>query len=223
MRSLRPEGPYYLGGYCFGGVIAYEMARLLVAQGHTVGLLAILEGYAHMPGDNRKRWLRAAQWKGLVRNLPYWPQDYGALKLGKALSHVRRRTRLDRPREQRVWDVAVDGHVLDVTVPGALDMPAAYSRLMQAQVAAMHAHLSGRYAGRVTLFRVRTPPFSRADDPEMGWGRLSEEAVAVRMIPGAYYNILAAPNVEQLAAELKACLDAARAQNTRTFPTGVMR
>ena len=46
VRSLQPEGPYYLGGYCLGGVIAYEMARLLAAQGQTVGLLAILEGYA---------------------------------------------------------------------------------------------------------------------------------------------------------------------------------
>ena len=33
--------------------------------------------------------------------------------------------------------------------------------------------------------------FSRADDPEMGWGRPSEAGVAVRMIPGVHYNILA--------------------------------
>jgi thioesterase domain-containing protein/acyl carrier protein len=41
-RTLQPEGPYYLGGYCFGGVVALEMARILLEQGQEVGLLALL-------------------------------------------------------------------------------------------------------------------------------------------------------------------------------------
>ena len=38
LRRFRPHGPYYLGGYCFGGLVAYEMARRL-EQAHQRVLL----------------------------------------------------------------------------------------------------------------------------------------------------------------------------------------
>jgi aspartate racemase len=43
LREVQPEGPYFLGGLCFGGVIAFEMARQLCAQGQDVALVAILD------------------------------------------------------------------------------------------------------------------------------------------------------------------------------------
>ncbi len=46
MRSVRPHGPYLLGGYSFGGIVAYEMARQLSAVGEEVPLLALFDTYA---------------------------------------------------------------------------------------------------------------------------------------------------------------------------------
>jgi aspartate racemase len=43
MRSLQPEGPYYLMGLSFGGVIAYEMAQQLVIQGQQVAFLGLFD------------------------------------------------------------------------------------------------------------------------------------------------------------------------------------
>jgi amino acid adenylation domain-containing protein len=43
MRAVQPEGPYYLGGYCNGGVIAYEIAQQLQDQGQQVDLLALVD------------------------------------------------------------------------------------------------------------------------------------------------------------------------------------
>src|SRR5439155_12408102 len=45
LRELQPNGPYFLGGRSLGGIIAYEMACQLRAQGHEVGLLALLDSY----------------------------------------------------------------------------------------------------------------------------------------------------------------------------------
>src|SRR5581483_9438699 len=39
LLRFQPAGPFYLGGYCFGGLVAYEMARQLKAQGHETALL----------------------------------------------------------------------------------------------------------------------------------------------------------------------------------------
>ena len=43
LRTIQPEGPYHLCGFSFGGQIAYEMARQLVAAGESVGLLGLLD------------------------------------------------------------------------------------------------------------------------------------------------------------------------------------
>jgi len=43
MRAVQPEGPYLLGGWCNGGLLAYEMARQLHAAGHLVDLLVAFD------------------------------------------------------------------------------------------------------------------------------------------------------------------------------------
>jgi len=46
LRTIQPEGPYFLGGWCNGGLIAYEMARQLHAEGQRVDLLALMDSMA---------------------------------------------------------------------------------------------------------------------------------------------------------------------------------
>jgi amino acid adenylation domain-containing protein len=43
LRTIQPHGPYQLGGHCNGGLVAFEMARRLVAQGERVEFLAVLD------------------------------------------------------------------------------------------------------------------------------------------------------------------------------------
>ena len=43
VRSLQPEGPYYIGGFSGGGLAAYEMAQQLLAQGEKIGVLVLLD------------------------------------------------------------------------------------------------------------------------------------------------------------------------------------
>lgn len=43
VRGIQPEGPYLLGGWCNGGLLAYEMARQLQAEGQAVDLLILMD------------------------------------------------------------------------------------------------------------------------------------------------------------------------------------
>lgn len=45
MQQVQPQGPYYLMGFSFGGLVAYEMAYQLLADGHQVNLVALLDTY----------------------------------------------------------------------------------------------------------------------------------------------------------------------------------
>jgi amino acid adenylation domain-containing protein len=49
IRTVQVEGPYHLGGFSFGGVVAYEMARQLLSRGEDVGLLVLFDTYASNP------------------------------------------------------------------------------------------------------------------------------------------------------------------------------
>jgi thioesterase domain-containing protein/acyl carrier protein len=51
IRLVQPEGPYHLGGWCVGGIIAYEMARQLRNAGQEVALLVLLDS-APPSGEN---------------------------------------------------------------------------------------------------------------------------------------------------------------------------
>lgn len=54
IRSLQPEGPYFLSGMCFGGLVALEMAHQLVAEGEQVPFLGILDS-THAPYLSKPR------------------------------------------------------------------------------------------------------------------------------------------------------------------------
>lgn len=45
IRTIQPQGPYFIGGLSFGGTVAFEMARLLRARGEEVALLALFDTF----------------------------------------------------------------------------------------------------------------------------------------------------------------------------------
>ncbi len=56
LRAVRPKGPYIIGGFCIGGIIAYELAQQLEAGGERVEMLLILDASAQ---DKSLRVLRS--------------------------------------------------------------------------------------------------------------------------------------------------------------------
>lgn len=46
LLKARPQGPFILVGYSFGGIVAFEMAHRLRALGHRVPMTMVLDSYA---------------------------------------------------------------------------------------------------------------------------------------------------------------------------------
>jgi len=65
LRSIQPEGPYLLGGWCNGALLAYEVARQLHAQGQTVDLLVLV--VPMLPGHHRRVRSVISRLVGLMR------------------------------------------------------------------------------------------------------------------------------------------------------------
>jgi thioesterase domain-containing protein len=93
IQAVDPTGPYLLSGHCFGGIVAYEVARQLRAAGWKVGMLALVD--APMPGyphPTRDAWafVRAAayySWRSVTKG---GSPRIAAAALGSLARHVRR-------------------------------------------------------------------------------------------------------------------------------------
>ena len=96
IRRVQPEGPYRIGGYSFGGLVAYEMAQQLEAQQEEIALLALFDTY---PGKMESR---SSQLKNLF-TLPLKEHATFILKKGSfVLMTLRKRLELQMlPRPLR--------------------------------------------------------------------------------------------------------------------------
>ena len=65
IRAVQPHGPYVLGGFCLGGLTAFEIARQLEAQGETVERLLIID--ATVRNRRLKTLRRWVEWVGARR------------------------------------------------------------------------------------------------------------------------------------------------------------
>jgi len=85
MRKVQPQGPYFIGGYSFGGLVAFEMARQLQADGQEVAFLGLVDTY---PGKAKSN----AVLLSTLRALPRRQQiAYVTGKLNKYRKGLRRR------------------------------------------------------------------------------------------------------------------------------------
>jgi aspartate racemase len=88
IRTVQPKGPYYLGGLCFGGWVAYEMAQQLNAESEQVGLLALFDSYA----ENSSRGSLILKLLGLPprKSLKFLRKRVG-LRPGEVKANIQRR------------------------------------------------------------------------------------------------------------------------------------
>jgi amino acid adenylation domain-containing protein len=214
VRSIQPDGPYYLGGTSFGGMVAYEMARRLSAGGAQVALLALLDTFGpHYPA------LRA---EALVRHLPTlairWLLPVGR-KEETTLANLRRGV---RERWYR-WRA-----VLDLALPLRRSAPPYELRFIYLQEICFRAHRRysfPAYDHPIVLFRVeQQPPASLyVAREDLGWRPVARGGLEIVEIPGYHGSHIRQPHVQTLAAKLGAKLLEAAVRPQGSFEAIVSR
>jgi len=201
LRELQPEGPYLLGGWSFGGGVAFEMAQQLHIQGQEVALLALFDSQAPSPAD------RPAEDDDLWL-LYGFAQDLG-LKLEYFTLTMEQLQQLDA--DERLSLILEQARAANL-VPADIEISTIRQlfAVFKTNVHAMRTYAPQVYPGRISFFRAaeRLTP----DQPDLaeGWRALTTAGVVVQDIPGNHYTIIRPPQVQALAAQLAACLDAAQ-------------
>jgi thioesterase domain-containing protein len=208
VRNLQPAGPYYLGGYCFGGNVAYEMARQLAAKGEEVALVALLDTAPANAGYEQIPWWQPRFWGRFARNLGWWLADFRTLPLAEQRRFVLRKARvLGRRVLQRFRQGSANGADVDLEeVIETTHFPERELRLWRNHVRAFVHHRQHPYDGSVTLLRTRGQPLFCSLAEDFCWGKLARGGVEVRYVPGSHEQIFMEPNVRALAQQLRSCL-----------------
>lgn len=209
LRSFQPRGPYYLGGYCFGGDVAYEMACQLQNQGQPVALLVLMDCSAPNSSYDQVRWTPRYSLK-FVKNLWSWVGNFNQLSRNRRREYVRWKARAMLKRFLSVLNFGSGPGSDDVAVDTLADL-SGYDQeqraLWEAHIRALLAYHPKPYSGRVVLFRTRGHPLFCSFDPLNGWGNLVPRGLEVKIVPGVHESMLEEPQVRRLAAELKAYLE----------------
>jgi len=147
LQTVQHEGPYLLGGWSMGGVVAFEMAQQLQAQGQRVTLLALFDCYPW--GFRYKVYCFVQRIKLHLSNL---------LRLGpkEKLTYIRQKVRI---LKSRIWDTAYKSYISIGSPLPLLDI------VMEANGQALRKYVPQVYPGRVTLFRANEWTLGTYPDP----------------------------------------------------------
>ncbi|MBS1806281.1 MAG: SDR family NAD(P)-dependent oxidoreductase [Acidobacteria bacterium] len=198
IRSFLPEGPYILGGHSYGGLIAFEMAQQLQAQGSEPALLIMLD--AVVPGS--KQHLKASTQLSTIReSLRSEGLGYLARKAGLKRVYWQRKM-LMKVRHTRAYGYRLAG----LQLPQGLR----YSEMEETRVRALERYRFKSYNGKIVLIRATERGYggvesiSERDDATLGWGALAQGGVAVHNISAEHSNLLQEPFVRKVADEITA-------------------
>jgi thioesterase domain-containing protein/acyl carrier protein len=208
MRAVQPHGPYRIGGYCFGGVVAYEMAHQLEEQGEQVSLLALFEGF--LPVIRNKHEPLPKRLRIFLQQIPGWLKDYASMSPEDMRSRMRSTVNRLRAKLQRREDLQKRARVEEILEMDLSLVPDRSVELTQIHSRALHAYAASPYQGKVTLFRARHRSVNEVIfgslDETMGWRDLARGGVDVRTVDGFHRNIHLPPYIHSLASELNSSL-----------------
>ncbi|GGS49280.1 type I polyketide synthase [Actinokineospora fastidiosa] len=189
ITERQPEGPYRLGGWSFGGILAYETARLLTARGAEVGLLFLIDTILPLRAGEHDELLRLARFTEYVEQT--YQVDLGLPDLAGMTEDERSALVMARLRERvsRMGDAVLE-----------------HQQTSFADARIAERYTPSPYAGPVLLFRAKDPhPLTTTLDPRylrtddaLGWDEFCP-ALEVVAVPGDHISVIDPPHVAVVA------------------------
>ncbi len=198
IKLVQPQAPYHLMGVSFGGVIAYEIAQVLVSQGHKVEFLGLIDTF--LPDR-----------KSAAKILPLKDRVVGHIKKinNQGVAHIINRvqwrsTDVLNHAKSNLYSVNwIRENFFDPTSRSFAK--AEYIKRKKEYQQVNQNYQIKPYPGHVTLFRA-----SEDMDLKLGWRELAESGLSIYDVPGEHLEVLKEPNVEILAEKLQSAIFAER-------------
>lgn len=217
--TVQPDGPYYLGGHSFGGLVAFEIAQQLHAQGKKVALLAILDTIYQWAMDSQpspepkplpsrnsiSKHLEQISQLGLRQKLTYI-RSYARERIGREVKHQQRKLTKFTDQIQKKFQKYACNFYLRIGHPLPYSLRGFY--LLEQKTKARKSYQIKSYPGRVTVFwAMGNGDPQKTYDNRSGWGNVAGGGLEMEGVPGNHGSLKTEPNVAVLAGKLRACLE----------------
>ena len=200
IMTVQPTGPYLLGGRCFGGLVAFEMAQQLRVRGQHVALLAILDT--------------------LQPPKPPWLRDQTGSDQEAMQGPLRRMSRSSAQKLYLTWKrlTITDAFAVytlkqmqpELRFPNVLSAEGRHIRnTARAHYEANELYLPRLYEGRLTLFSNA----GHTGSHQLNWAALTVQAVDIHIVPGNHFTMFKDPYVRVLAQVLSQSMEQALARS----------
>ncbi|WP_310482655.1 amino acid adenylation domain-containing protein [Chamaesiphon sp. VAR_48_metabat_403] len=197
IQTVQTQGPYFLLGYSFGGLVAFEIARQLAELGERVEFLGLVDIRSPIvPKDTMsiKKWLnfhvselKKLQFKDRVR---YFTDKIAHRVLIKTKGYA----------EEYKNMMTKKLSTFEMFKPELLNV-------LESNLQAVKNYSPQAYQGRATLFWCEYQSLYIDKYPDLGWGTLVSGGVDTVFIPGEHLSLLEEPHVRVFAEKLKSGLD----------------
>ena len=214
LRELQPVGPYYLGGFCMGGQVAFEMAQRLVRDGQQVNLLFTIDthNFNGVPPElTLMDKMRSTGEKIKFHSSNLWNLgSEGRVKYLAEKSKIALRREVERAR---IKINRVLGRNPHRDVSGRVQ-----EFLEDINDRAFLAYVPAEYPGKMIICKPRRN-YSFLRDPFNGWKGIAAGGLEVIELPSDPGGIFQEPYVRTLAEKLKEQIDRAAVQRAEKDET----
>ncbi len=192
VRSRRPRGPYRLAGWSFGGLVAFEMARML-REAEEEASLVLIDTWA--PGSLGA--LEDADDDATILHL--LARALGDLS-GESFEVESERLRALGDREAQLAFLVTEAQRAGALPPDVgVSMLRPLFDVVSANVEARRRFRPRTLRGSLQLVVAREAIVSAPQEPTLGWERHVEEIVEIHDVPGDHYTMMSEPNVAEVA------------------------
>lgn len=201
LRYVQERGPYYLLGFSFGAMVAFELAKQLRAQNERVGMLAMLDS---RPMTSSLRFGAQPDIEsGIVR-----PTSRANSHLKKLFAHGGLTYAREKLRDRTFRTVYTVLNTFRQPIPRSLQ------RAYDINWFAALRYAPVPYHGRIVLFQ--TAETIRDIESRPGrWEQLAGGGLEIREIAGGHGDVLNEPFLQTFATQLSDCLEAAAEEARR--------
>lgn len=227
IRTVQPEGPYYLGGLSGGGIIAFEMSQQLVAQGEKVALLALFDSYnpdylrARFIADDKYRRENFSITRSILERMDWYWHLQNQLKRGlRVLGHFSQLEtqeklsylleKANKFQDKTLQKLELIVYKLDPRPGRPLPYLMREAAITNTYMKVLLDYRPKVYPGKVTLFRASQGIFMSSeggDNDELGWDKVAAGGLEIHKVPGDHASLVAEPHVRVLASKLRNCME----------------
>lgn len=196
LKTVQSHGPYFVGGYCLGGTLAYEVAQQLHDQGDEVAIVFLFETYnINAPRTKTSRLHQLGLYQK-IKNVGFHLQNLRLLSHKDRIRFLQNKMRVAK---DRIWRavyscMGTTARQLWMKRSNRSEMP--HVRLAAINDEAQRRYEPKKYDGKVTLFRP-TALFPGWEDENFGWRELAD--VETIVLPVYPHGMLVEPFVKNLA------------------------